>query len=157
LIAGSSRALSTAAVAALAVCSVFAAGPRVPPESTQPPANRLLDSAALGRAMKALASSDRVTVLTLGRSAGGRPIEMMAITAPGQSLDDLTRRARRAAGPSVSYTSMAAATIEDTSTDATSSATRLPILVAGASWGHEASQVEGLLAAAQHLATDRSA
>src|SRR5262249_36024635 len=45
---------------------------------------------------------------------------------------------------------------ETPSLDAVLASTRLPIMFAGASWGHEASQVEGLLAAAEYFATDRS-
>jgi hypothetical protein len=151
-------ALRGLAAAVFAGGFVFAAAAqtRVPPQRTQPTADRLLDSAGLSRAVTVLESSDRVTAVTIGRSAGGRPIQMIVITAPGYPLDELKRRARRAAGPIVSYTSMAAATVEDTATEAASPSTRRPVLFAGASWGHEASQVEGLLAAARHLATDRS-
>jgi hypothetical protein len=134
----------------------LAADTRVPPARTQAPADRLLDSAAVERAAERLAASDRVTVLTIGRSAGGRPIRMIAITAPGGSLDEWRRRAGAIAGPVVRYPSLARPLLDEVALDEALPSTRLPVLFAGASWGHEASQVEGLLAAAEYLASDRS-
>jgi hypothetical protein len=130
---------------------------RVAPAATQAPADRLLDSAAVERAAARLAStSDRVSVTTIGRSAGGRPIQMIVVTAPGASLPEMQRRARSLAGPAVRYTSLTAASIDEAPLGELLRDARLPVLLAGASWGHEAAQVEGLLAAAEQLATDRS-
>ena len=146
-----------AGMCALALVTARAGDTRVPPASTQPPAAQLLDSAAVVRAAERLKSSNRVTVTTIGRSADGKPIPLIAITAPGGSPDDWARRARRVAGPTVRYTTLASRTVDDSPLDAVLQGARLPVLLAGASWGHEAAQVEGLLAAAQYLATDRSA
>lgn len=149
--------LGVAFTLALAPLAARGIDTRVAPAATQAPADRLLDSEEVGREAARLAStSDRVTVTTIGRSAGGRPIHLIAITAPGGSLEEWQRRARRIAGPAVRYTSLASASIDEVALDQALPTTRLPVLLAGASWGHEAAQVEGLLAAAEHLATDRT-
>ena len=97
-----------------------------------------------------------MTVTTIGRSAGNRPIPLLAITAPGGSAADWQQRARAVAGPTVRYTTLSSRSVDEVPLDKALAAARLPVLVAGASWGHEAAQVEGLLAAAEFLATDRS-
>jgi hypothetical protein len=145
--------------AALALASIAAisGGTKVAPESTQAPADQLLDSAGVNRAAARLAAeSNRVTVLTIGRSAGGRPIQMLAITAAGGSLDEWRRRARRLAGAEVTYDSLARRSVDDPPLERILPETRVPVIFAGASWGHEAAHVEGLLAAAEHLASDTS-
>ncbi len=138
------------------VVAAAAADTRVPPASTQPPAAALLDSAAVVRAAERLTSSGRVSVTTIGRSADGRPIPLIAITAPGGSMAEWQRRARRLAGPTVRYTTLASRSVDDPPLDEALPGARLPVVLAGASWGHEAAQVEGLLAAAEYLATDQS-
>jgi hypothetical protein len=147
---------SAAAVAGLAAVAATASDTRVPPASTQLPASRLLESAAVVRAAERLASTtDRVTVSTIGRSAEGRPIPMIAITAGGATAG-WQQRARKISGPDVRYTTLTSASIDEVPLEQAVSDARVPILLAGASWGHEASQVEGLLAAAEYLAGDRS-
>ncbi|HTK29870.1 MAG TPA: M14 family zinc carboxypeptidase [Vicinamibacterales bacterium] len=147
------------AAACLAACAGLSAAGHgaVPPGATQAPASRLLDSAGVASAAARLAANPRVTVSDIGRSAGGRPIVLIAITAPGGSLDDWKRRARRLAGPEVHYSTLADRTADETPLAEALEGVRLPVLLAGASWGHEAAQVEGLLAAAEHLASDQSA
>lgn len=142
--------------AACGLLVVLAADSRVPPASTQPRADTLLDSAGVERAAERLAASDRVTIVTIGHSAGGRPIRMLVITAPGGSLDEWRHRARAVAGAEAHYPTLTTVSTVDPSGDETSASARVPVLLAGASWGHEAAHVEGLLAAAEHLASDRS-
>lgn len=142
--------------AVLATAVTLHVDAKVPPAQTQPPGDRLLDSAGVVAAAKRLAANPRVTMTTIGTSAGGRPIVMLAITAPGQPSEEWQRRARRLAGPDVRYTTLTQATRDVPPVDELLKTTRLPVLLAGASWGHEASQVEGLLAAAEQLATDTS-
>ena len=72
-------------------------------------------------------------------------------TAPGTPLADLRRRAVEISGPRVAYTTLAAATIVEPRSGVEVPDTRVPVLVAGTSWGHEAAQVEGLVAAAERL------
>ncbi len=146
-----------AALAVAAACITHAgADTRVPPSATQAPAAALLDSKGVVRAAEQLAKSDRVHVVTIGTSAGGRPIPMIIVTAPGESIEEWQRRARRISGPSVRFNTLIQHDVDGASVDELLSTTRLPLLFAGASWGHEASQVEGLIAAANHFATDRS-
>jgi hypothetical protein len=147
-----------AALAVAAACIMRAeADTRVAPSATQAPAAALLDSAAVVRAAERLGKiSDRVHVVTIGTSAGGRPIPMIIVTAPGESADEWQRRARRISGPSVRFNTIVRREVDAASIDDLLPTTRLPLLFAGASWGHEAAQVEGLLAAADHFAADMS-
>jgi len=147
-----------AAALAVATACITRAGADtgVPPSATQAAAATLLDSAGVVRAAERLGRSDRVHVVTIGTSAGGRPIPMIIVTAPGGSTDEWQRRARRISGPSVHFNTIVRREIDAVGIDDLLPTTRLPLLFAGASWGHEASQVEGLIAAADHLATDTS-
>jgi hypothetical protein len=146
-----------AALAVAAACITRAgADMRVAPSATQAPAATLLDSAGVVRAAERLAKSDRVHVVTIGTSAGGRPMPMIVVTAPGESADEWQRRARRISGPSVRFDAIVRREVDAASIDDLLPSTRLPLLFAGASWGHEASQVEGLVAAAEHFAADTS-
>ena len=147
----------TVAVAVAAACIARAgADTRVPPSATQAPAAALLDGAGVVRAAERLSKSDRVHVVTIGTSAGGRPIPMIIVTAAGESTDEWQRRALKISGPSVRFNTITRRDVAAAAVDELLPTTRLPLLFAGASWGHEASQVEGLIAAAEHFATDTS-
>jgi zinc carboxypeptidase len=145
--------------AGIAMLSAWAcARPAAPvrADAIQPPAARLLTHDGLLAALERLKASPRVSVVTVGTSAGGRAIPMVVITAPGTPLADLRRRAVEISGPRVAYATLGAPTIVEPQSGI-DAGTRVPVLVAGASWGHEAAQVEGLVAAAEHLAFDQSA
>ncbi|MFN8062028.1 MAG: M14 family zinc carboxypeptidase, partial [Vicinamibacterales bacterium] len=129
---------------------------RVEPARTQPPGGELLDSERLGQTLQALSANDRVTVERIGTSAGGRPIWMAIVTAPGADLKALRRRARDISGPDVAYDRVSSARVRTRDVATALAEARLPVLVAGASWGHEAAQVEGLVGAIETLANDRS-
>jgi hypothetical protein len=150
-------AAGTGAALAVAACIALAgADGRVPPSATQAPAATLVDSAGVVRAAERLAKSDRVHVVTIGTSAGGRAIPMIIVTAPGESIEEWQRRAKRISGPSVRFDTMSRRQVETAAVADLLPTTRLPLMFAGASWGHEAAQVEGLLAAADYFATDQS-
>jgi hypothetical protein len=127
---------------------------RVLPSSTQPAGEMLLDHAGLLQAARQLERSGRVTVEIIGTSAGGRAIPMLIITEPGVPVDRLQARSRARTSLQVRHETLQHATVAP-ALDAAGE-TRLPLLLAGASWGHEAAHVEGLMAAAEHLATDES-
>lgn len=154
------RILASVATAAIAL-GTFPATPRArqtpfPPAAIQAPADRLLDHAGLLASVKHLATSPRVTTITIGKSAGGLSIPLLAITAGGPPLAELTARAVEISGPRVEFRTLAAPSVTTPDVDRLLATTRLPVLLAGSSWGHEAAQVEGLVAAAEHLAFDTS-
>lgn len=133
-----------------------AAQTTIPPAVIQPHADRLLDHAGLLAAVTRIAASRRATAITIGTSAGGLAIPMIALTAPGTPPDELRSRAVAISGPRVAFRSLAAPLVTMPEFDRLVATARVPILLAGSSWGHEAAQVEGLIAAADHLAFDQS-
>jgi hypothetical protein len=134
---------------------LLAAAQSIPPSATQPTADRLLDDRGFAAAVSELEGSSRVRIETIARSHQGRPVVLIVVGMP-EALADLERHRRTAraiAGPRVIHSSLAATRIEEDATlDARIAGARLPVLFAGASWGHEAAQVEGLLQAARTLA-----
>jgi hypothetical protein len=154
------RILASVATAAIAL-GTFPAAPRArqtpfPPAAIQAPADRLLDHAGLLASVKHLATSPRVTAITIGKSAGGLSIPLLAITAAGTPLADLRARAVEISGPRVAFRTLAAPSVTTPDVARLLATARLPVLLAGSSWGHEAAQVEGLIAAVEHLAFDDS-
>lgn len=126
---------------------------------TQPPPAELLDDARLAAALQELAQSPRVQLETIGRTHQGRPITLVIVAAPEAlaALESQRTRAARIAGPGVRLAaSLAEARLAPEPLEPLLEGARLAALFAGASWGHEASAVEGLVAAARRLAFDDS-
>ncbi len=125
---------------------------------TQPAPQGLLDDSRLAAAFAEIAGSPRARVETIGRTHEGRPIQM-AIVARPEVLSELERHRRRAAelaGPGIVREGLGPVRIVEREITALLRGTALPVLFAGASWGHEASTVEGLVAAARALALDET-
>ena len=112
--------------------------PPVDPSATQPGAADLLDDLGFAKVLAELEASPRVRVETIGRSHEGRPIKLVIIAMP-EALAAIELHSRVTAEPEL-----------------LASGAYLPVLFTGDSWGHEASQVEGLLKAARTLAFDDS-
>ncbi len=127
--------------------------------ATQPLAEDLLDEKGLSAALEEIARSPRVRVEIIGETAGGRAIPMAIVARPDvlKRLDQHLERAAQLAGPVIDRNGLGPARRVDRDLDALLDGTALPVLFAGASWGNEASAVEGLVAAARTLATDESA
>ena len=146
-------------VACLAACvpqpAPQAAAPtRIDPRLTQPPASELLDHRRMMARLQRLEANRRVKLLSIGRSREGRDIPLVVITEPPFDAEQLAARARRLAahkltGDRLSNLSFEMADVTEALRD-----TRLPVMLAGASWGNEAAQVEGLVQAAEELASD---
>jgi hypothetical protein len=109
----------------------------VPPSETQPAADHLLDDRRLAEVLAELERSPRVRLETIARSHQGRPITMIIVAEP-EVLAGLEGHRRGALEPEQRNTTVPS------------------VLYAGDSWGHEASQVEGLIEAARRLAFDES-
>ncbi len=124
----------------------------------QPPPDQLLDDARLATALQELARSPRVWLETIGRTHQGRPITLVIVALPQvlARLEEQRGLAARIAGPGVGGGPLAGARLQPEPLEPLLKAARLPALFAGASWGHEASAVEGLVAAARTLAFDDS-
>ncbi len=119
--------------------SEFANSPRpVEPSATQSEAPDLLDDRGFARELSELEASPRVRLETIARSHEGRPVKLIIIGTP-EALAEMELHSRVTAEPEL-----------------LTSGARLPVLFTGDSWGHEASQVEGLLKAARTLAFDES-
>lgn len=131
---------------------------RVPREATQPPAARLLSYDAFLAKVAEWAGNPRVRLFEIGTTHQGRRIPMIAITSPDAAdrMNDHQTVAARLAGPTVAHRSVTEAVevgsrLTDLPTDA-----RLPVLIAGASFGFEASHVEALVELAEALVTGES-
>lgn len=111
--------------------------PAVDPAATQPAADQLLDEQLFANALAELQKSPRVRLETIALSHQGRPVTLIIVALP-EVLADLERHRQAALDPALAATTVPSA------------------LFAGDSWGHEASQVEGLLKAAHALAFDDS-
>ncbi len=112
--------------------------PPVEPSATQPEAPDLLDDRGFARELSELQASPRVRLETIARSHEGRPVTLIIVGMP-EAMAEMEQHARVTAEPEL-----------------LASGARLPVLFTGDSWGHEASQVEGLLKAARTLAFDDS-
>lgn len=123
---------------------------------TQPPAQELLNERSFAAALVDLEASPRVRVHTVARSHRGRPIVLIIVGIPDAmaQLDSLRSRAVALSGPSVVHKSLSSIRIREKNLAELTTGAFLPVLFAGASWGNEASQVEGLLRAAKTLAFD---
>jgi len=119
------------------------------PSSTQPAAKELLDDHGFAVALAELSRSPRVRLETIGRSHEGRPVVLLIVGMP-DVLNDLERHRRVAEA-------IAAGSVEEPGRlEGMLEGARFPVLFAGASWGHEAAQVEGLLQAARTLAFENT-
>jgi hypothetical protein len=129
---------------------------RVPREATQPPADDLLSYDTLLARLAALEGNPRVRLRFIGTTHQGRRIPMVVVTSPDAAdrLDYHQAVAARLAGPTVTHATVA--TPRETGDQLTSlpADARLPVLIAGASFGFEASHVEALVELAEILAAD---
>ncbi|MEJ8567264.1 M14 family zinc carboxypeptidase [Elongatibacter sediminis] len=123
---------------------------------TQPPADALLDDAALARELAVIEQSPRARVEIIGTSHEGRPIPLVIIAEPDvlEHLEVHRAAAKERAGPRIDRAGIGPARLVERNLAELLDNARLPVLFAGASWGNEASTVEGLVAAARTLALD---
>lgn len=126
--------------------------------ATQPPADELLNDEMFAAAVAELEQSPRVQTQVIGETHEGRPVVMIIVAEPGviADLDAHRARAQRIANPSIRRRSLAAIDIRGRNADVLLDGAKLPVMVAGASWGNEASQVEGIVDAARTLAFEDS-
>ena len=129
-------------------------GAGVDPRQTQAPADELLNYTALMERLRALEASPRVQLVSIGKSGEGRDIPMVVITEPPVDVERLAASARRLAVQDVAGDRLSNLSLRGMDVGAALAGTRLPVMLAGASWGHEAAQVEGLLLAAEQLVAD---
>lgn len=129
---------------------------RVPREATQPPADQLLSYDALLARLMALEANPRVRLHFIGTTHQGRRIPMLVITSPDavDRLDYHQAVAARLAGPSVTHATVAEPRETGQQLASLPADARLPVLIAGASFGFEASHVEALVDLAETLAAD---
>lgn len=127
----------------------------VPREASQPPADQLLSYDALMERLTALSLNPRVRVTVIGTSQQGRQIPLIAITSPDAAnrLDYHKTVAAQAMGPLVEHPTLAEPRIVRPALTDLPPDARVPVLIAGASFGFEASHVEGLVQLAEELAT----
>jgi hypothetical protein len=129
---------------------------RVPREATQPPADDLLSYDDVLARLATLAGNPRVRLRYIGTTHQGRAIPMIVVTSPDAAdrLDYHQAVAARLAGPTISHTSVAEPREIGEQLTSLPSDARLPVLIAGASFGFEASHVEALVELAETLAAD---
>ena len=146
-------------VACLAACvpqpaPQGAAPTRVDSRLTQPPASELLDHRRMMARLQRLEANRRVKLLSIGRSREGRDIPLVVITEPPFDAEQLAAGARRLAAHTLTGDRLSNLSFEMADVTEALRDTRLPVMLAGASWGNEAAQVEGLVQAAEELASD---
>lgn len=130
----------------------------ISPLAIQPPAEELLDYQGFLRELGELAVSPRVRIEEIGRTWQGRSIYQIVVARAAviADLETYRLRAARIATPEIAFKTLSKVEIQEKEVDRLIGDTPLPVLFAGASWGHEAAQVEGLLKAARTLAFEES-
>src|SRR5690348_16405549 len=125
-----------------------------PLEAIQAPADSLLTDESLAARLRTLAESPRVRLESFGRSHEGREIWGIVVGAP-ETLDRLPyheAQNRRMAGPRLVFRTLDDVAVEHEDPGALVADAKVSVMIAGTSFGFEASHVEALVELAEHLA-----